>query len=187
MLFFDLPEVSISSMLATDTIIPACCAQKTYMAMDRIDKLARCLTQKGRQAIATIGGCCFLSAFACYPATSFPRQATSPGTPSVTAQSTMESEIIEIHRLMALPSKIQRPPGKFRLILDNQTGNRQASFVIDPSSVGEGALSPEPLFVYNRTTAAAKDKMSRILDLPAGQYFLKSIPSGHILCIITLK
>lgn len=104
-----------------------------------------------------------------------------------TRDRSLETERVEIHRLISIPAKIKRPAGKFLLLLITETGDPKASFVIDPSSVGEGVLSPTPVFVYDRKTITVKKQMLGNIDLAAGEYFLKSGANGHILCTLTLE
>lgn len=99
----------------------------------------------------------------------------------------MESEQVEIHRGVAIPQRIHRSRGEFQLILDNESGDRSAAFVVDPGDAGEGVLSPARLLLYDAKTPEVKHRKAGLLDLEKGTYYLKSADKGHILCTIVIE
>lgn len=98
----------------------------------------------------------------------------------------LEAEQVEIHRMFAAPRELHRSAGAFLLILDNETGDRTAKFVIDPGDSGEGILSSSRLLLYDDSIPEVKHRKAGLLDLRKGTYYLKSADKGHILCTITV-
>jgi len=99
----------------------------------------------------------------------------------------IEAEQVEVHALAAVPSAIHRSDGEFILMLDNETRDPKAAFVLDPGDAGEGTLSQSPVLVYDQRTPAVKNRKAGFLDLARGTYYLKTGNNGHILCTITIE
>jgi hypothetical protein len=101
---------------------------------------------------------------------------------------TSEIEVVETSESGAAPSVMRRHSGKFILLLINRTHNRQATFVLDPAAIADGALSPEPLLQWGASGGwTSKDAAARLLDLPPGEYHLKAVPTGKALCKIIVE
>lgn len=139
--------------------------------------------------------CLFSVAFACAAAQQAPAvtQAAN-GTQVVSrtaaaASNPLEVEMVEIGRLMAIPNKIQRHPGKFILLVKNEnTADWDAAFVLDPSSVGDGIVGPNPLVRFGgKGLTDAKNRSVTIVDAVAGSWDLKSATTGKIACRITIQ
>jgi hypothetical protein len=110
--------------------------------------------------------------------------------PSATGAETngLEVEQIEIRKGGAVPTRIHRPTGKFIILLINQTHDPSASFALDSAAVGEGRIGPNPLLRLAELGAASpKHQLAALADLPAGEYHLKSVATGKILCHITIE
>lgn len=98
-----------------------------------------------------------------------------------------EVEVVEIRRGGALPAQIHRPSGKFILLLVNRTHDPAASFAIDPASVGEGVIGPNPLVRLGSSVASTQHRLAGLADLPSGEFHLKAVSTGKILCRITIE
>jgi hypothetical protein len=105
----------------------------------------------------------------------------NPPAPGVKAVPPLQMERVEIHRLMGLPPHITRPPGPFVLLLVNETGNPRASFAVQ--SVG----APTPLLVFDAHTPEVGHRRAGLLNGAKGQYQLKSLDTGRVLCTITIQ
>ena len=99
----------------------------------------------------------------------------------------LEVEVIEIRHGTAMPAAIHRHVGKFILLVVNHTHDPAASFVLDPASVGEGAVGPNPFLRLTDQPASSRRRIAGLTDLPAGQFDLKSAVTGKILCRITIE
>jgi hypothetical protein len=108
-------------------------------------------------------------------------------TPSAIGTEHPQVEVVEIRRGGALPAEIHRPAGKFILLVVNRTHDPAASFAIDPASVGEGVIGPNPLLHLASGAASTKHRLAGMVDLPAGQFHLKAASTGKILCRITIE
>lgn len=108
---------------------------------------------------------------------------------AVAASDRVEVETVEIRRLMAIPNKIQRHPGKFILLVTNENrADFDAAFVLDPSSVGDGIVGPNPLLRFGgKGLTDAKNRSVTIVDAVAGSWDLKSATTGKIACRITIQ
>ncbi len=93
----------------------------------------------------------------------------------------LQMERVEIHRLMALPPRLTRPPGPFVLLLVNETGNPKASFAVQP--IG----APTPLLLFDAHTPEVAHRKAGLLNLAKGQYALKALDTGRVLCTITIR
>ena len=134
---------------------------------DRTTKLACCILACGLL-------CIWPAAAQQVPVVNPPGQDKKPAQP-------LEIERVEIHSHMALPSNITRPTGPFVLLLVNETGNPKASFAV------ERAQAADSIVRFDAHTPEVKHRKAGLLDLPKGQYELKAVDSGHVLCTITIK
>jgi len=98
----------------------------------------------------------------------------------------LEAEQVELHRLYAIPSQLRRPHGEFLLVLDNQTGNRNAEFVIESGAAGERMSSSQLLLPFDHKTPDVRHRRAGVLNPPPGTYYLKSADSGHTFCTIII-
>jgi len=80
-------------------------------------------------------------------------------------QENVEVELVSIRPTGFAPEEIVRPSGRFLLALDNQSGLRQLIFRLER----EGSPRVAEIRVGRKT------EFSRILDLPAGVYFVREV------------
>jgi hypothetical protein len=99
----------------------------------------------------------------------------------------VEAETIEVGPGGAIPAAIQRPAGKFILLLTNRTQEAGAAFIVDPAAVGEGVIGPESLLRLTDAPTRSKHRMAGLIELPAGEFNLKSAKTGKVLCRITIE
>jgi hypothetical protein len=118
-----------------------------------------------------------------YPQRSIPL-ANQPASEKITGH--MDVEIVEVGRGMAVPTTIKRPAGKLILLIVNRSHDPAASFVLEPASVGEGVIGPNPILHLTDQPASSKHRIAGLVDLPAGQFYLKSAATGKVLCRITV-
>ena len=89
---------------------------------------------------------------------------------------------------MAIPNAIERPAGKFILVLVSKSADAPQSFQLDPGAVAEKILGPNPLLkVEGGNVAQPKRKIAYLVDLPAGEFHLKTASTGMTLCKVTGK
>jgi hypothetical protein len=98
----------------------------------------------------------------------------------------VEVEVVEVHRLMAIPDHIERSPGKFILLLVNRTPDPSAAFVLEPAGIAEGTPDRKPLLRLGGAHAR-KHRTAGLLDASAGNFELKSADTGKVFCTITIK
>lgn len=111
------------------------------------------------------------------PLQNLPAAATKANTQGI------EVEIVEVGRLGALPEAITRPAGKFTLLVVNHSGNAQESFVLEPAAVGEGTIGANPFIrLRDRPSPSFRHRLAGLIDLPQGNFDLKSATSGKVLC-----
>jgi hypothetical protein len=110
--------------------------------------------------------------------------ANQPASEKITGH--VEVEVIEVGHGMAAPATIKRPAGKFILLVVNRSHDPAASFVLEPASVGEGVIGPNPILRLMDQRASSKHRIAGLVDLPAGQFYLKSAATGKVLCRITI-
>src|SRR5579883_1272143 len=65
--------------------------------------------------------------------------------------------------------------------LVNETGNPKASFAVQP--VG----APTPLLLFDAHTPEVAHRKAGLLNLAKGQYALKALDTGRVLCTITIR
>ncbi len=95
-------------------------------------------------------------------------------------------EIIAVTRFGALPNSINRAPGKFILLVLNKTLYSQDAYSLEPVAVGN-ASAPATAAVRLGGALAQNRKSAALLNLPVGQYELKSAATGTVLCQITIN
>lgn len=130
--------------------------------------------------LALMGG---VAAPNAYPQRSI-QLANQPASEKITGH--VEVEVIEVGRGMAAPATIKRPAGKFILLIVNRSHDPAVSFVLEPASAGEGIVGPNPILHLTDQPASNKHRIAGLVDLPAGQFYLKSAPTGKVLCRITI-
>jgi len=105
-----------------------------------------------------------------------------------TSTDALEVEILEVGRLTTFPETIERPAGKFILLIVNKSDDPAQSFQIDPATDANGGLSSNPLLRLDGSAAPAqKKRVAFLVDLPPGGFRLKSAGTGTTLCTITGK
>ena len=99
----------------------------------------------------------------------------------------VEVEVVEIHRLMAIPDHIERSPGKFILLVANQTPDPAASFVLEPAGEATDAKQGVQPLLRLGGVHARRHRTAGLLDLSPGSFELKSAETGKVFCTITIK
>jgi hypothetical protein len=99
----------------------------------------------------------------------------------------VEVEVVEIHRLMAIPDRIERSPGKFILLVVNRTPDPAASFVLEPAGAGIDAKQGAKPLLRLGGVHARKHRTAGLLDMPSGNFELKSADTGKVFCTIAIK
>ena len=99
-----------------------------------------------------------------------------------------EVEVVEVHNGSGLPAAIHRSSGAFILLLINRTHDPAAAFSVDPASIGDGVVGPNPLLrLTDSAVASSKHRLAALADLPPGEYYVKFAATGKILCRITIE
>lgn len=104
--------------------------------------------------------------------------------------SRLEAESIEITPGGAIPAAIHRPGGKFIVLLTNSTPETDAVFVVGAAKAGEGAEGAEraePLLRLADAPTRPKHRMAGLIELPPGEFDLKSAKTGKVLCRFTIE
>jgi hypothetical protein len=99
----------------------------------------------------------------------------------------VEVEVVEIHRLMAIPDHIERSPGKFILMVVNRTPDPSASFVLEPAGEATDAKQSAKPLLRLGGAHARKHRTAGLLDLSPGTFELKSADTDKVFCTITIK
>jgi hypothetical protein len=94
----------------------------------------------------------------------------------------IQTEIIRVWRNRASPSTITRAPGRFFLEVVNLTGDSQAD--VSLRSASSGARVPS---VLNSQRFRNQRRSVRIADLASGTYELTYVPTGSVICKITIQ
>jgi hypothetical protein len=97
----------------------------------------------------------------------------------------LEVEQIQIGRQTATPSAIRRNPGKFLLMLSDPM-NFAGSFAVVRAPSSEQEAPTPPLLTIDRRFPVVRRKQAAVIDLPPGEYQLKSVANGQVYCTITL-
>lgn len=99
----------------------------------------------------------------------------------------LEIEVMEIHRLSAVPNHIRRS-GKFVLLLLNRTSDANAAFVLEPVASGGAQASQTAAVRWGGPGGwSSKRASSAIIDQSPGEFHLKSATTGHVLSTITVE
>jgi hypothetical protein len=101
--------------------------------------------------------------------------------------SRLEAESIEITPGGAIPAAIHRPAGKFIVLLTNNTQENDAVFVVDAAVEAEGAAEAEPLLRLADAPTRPKHRMAGLIELPPGEFDLKSAKTSKVLCRFTIE
>jgi hypothetical protein len=100
----------------------------------------------------------------------------------------LESEIISVGRLGVWPTTITRHAGKFILILHNRGADPKSVFTIEavaaPGSTAQVSATPVVRFDLTRVPAGL---LGGAINPPVGQYQLKSLTTGQVLCQLTIN
>jgi hypothetical protein len=99
----------------------------------------------------------------------------------------VEVEIVEVHRLMAIPDHIERSPGKFILLVVNRTPDPAASFVLEPARAATDAKQGDKPLLRLGGVHARKNKTAGLIDASTGAFELKAADTGKVFCTITIK
>ena len=112
-----------------------------------------------------------------------------PGSAQPKPEEKLEVEQVEVHRLMAIPSQIRRPAGRFLLLVINRDEtDPDAAFVIDPAAVGDGKVGPNPVAqAGGKGISDRKHRSAALVDSMAGDFDLKYLKNGKVLCKIHLE
>ena len=126
---------------------------------------------------------CALScwAFEVIPLSNVPQTTESAdGTP-------LQVEFVEVGRLTATPDQISRPAGKFILVLVNKTVFPLPSLQIDSAGFADGILDPKPLIKLINSKALYPQKVAVLVDLPIGEFHVKSLATFNTFVVLTGK
>jgi hypothetical protein len=99
----------------------------------------------------------------------------------------VEVEVVEIHRLMAIPDHIERSPGKFILMVVNRTPDPSAYFVLEPAGEATDAKQDVKPLLRLGGAHARKSKTAGLIDMSIGTFELKSADTGKVFCTIAIK
>lgn len=99
----------------------------------------------------------------------------------------VEVEVVEIHRLMAIPDHIERSPGKFILMVVNRTPDPSAYFVLEPAGEATDAKQGVKPLLRLGGADARKSKTAGLIDMSIGTFELKSADTGKVFCTIAIK
>ena len=113
----------------------------------------------------------------------------SPTSPPPSKGESLEVEVIEIHRGGAVPAEIHRKKGRFLLLVINRNSvNPDAAFVLDPGAIGDGKLGPAPLLqVGGARVNDSRHRSASLFAAPAGEFDLKYADSGKAVCKIVIE
>jgi len=111
-----------------------------------------------------------------------------PRSPQPASGEHLEVERIEIQKAGAIPATIHRRPGRFFLLVVNRNeANRDAAFVVDPASIGDMTLGPNPLLrLGGPGLNDYKHRSASIFVAPVGEFDLKYADTGKIVCHISI-
>jgi hypothetical protein len=120
------------------------------------------------------------------------QQAKTPGehpaavTVPTPAKQRIETEIVTLERGGATPSQISRPAGQFYLEVENRIANPASPVVASGLELvdGVGLVVPK---VLDLISLQRRRISISLVDLPAGDYQLRTLLSARVLCRIHIR